>query len=171
MKTTRLAGFGWCMTLAFVVGGCGAKKKEVTELQRKESAHHASEAQFALTVRDFARAETSLAKAAELTPDEAALWVNLGAARMKQGKREAAKDAYRRALAVHEGEAKQNKTDPHAWLEQVYVLALLGRSDDARAKLDKAAKAFPDHRDVKAFVEGRQLERILADPKFKETAL
>jgi Flp pilus assembly protein TadD len=171
MNTTHVTGIWVSVALVFAATGCGAKKKTITELQRKESAHLASDAQFALTVRDYARAETSLAKAVELTPDEAVLWVSLGAARIKQGKRDAAKEAYKHALSVHETEAKADKTDPEPWLKQVYVLGLLGRKDDARALLEKATKQFPEHRNVKAFVEGKQLDRMLGDSKFKEMAL
>jgi hypothetical protein len=37
--------------------------------------------------------------------------------------------------------------------------------------LEKAQKKLPDDRDIKIFVEGRQLDRILADPNFKDIAL
>ena len=161
----------FCM-VSGVLAGCGKpQRKQVTELQRKEAAHLESEAQFAGTLRDFARAETLLAKAVELTPDDGELWLSLGAARMRQGKRDAAKEAYRAALRVYETVAREKKDDPDPWLRQVYVLALLGRKDDSRAMLDKTAKRFPDHREVKLFVERKQLDRMLSDSTFKEMAL
>lgn len=172
MKTIRLLGL-WSIAAAAltIATGCGAKKKEVTELQRKQAAHLASEAQFAMTIKDYAGAEGSLAKAIELTPDEGGLWVTLGAVRMKQGRRDAAKDAYKRALGAYELEASEAKADPEPRLKQVYVLALLGRKDDGRSLLDKAAKQFPNNRDVKLFIESQQLERMQSDPAFKEMAL
>lgn len=157
---------------AFGAGGCGAKKEPgITELQRKEAAHHASEAQFALTLRDFARAEESLAKAAALTPDDGALLVSLGATRMKLGRKDPARQAYQGALKAYEDAAKREPTDPEPWLKRVYVLALLGRTADGRTLLEQAAKQFPDHRNVKLFLEGRQFDQMLADPRFKEMAL
>lgn len=158
---------------AVVLGlaGCGGGKKEISEFDRKQAAHHASEAQFALTLRDLPRAEESLAKAVALTPDDGALWVSLGATRVRQGKKDLAKQAYQGALKAYEGEAKDEKNGPEPWLKQVYVLALLGRKDDARSMLAKTAKQFPDQRNVKLFVEGKQLDAMLADPKFKEMAL
>lgn len=156
---------------ALLTGAGCARKPEITELQRKQAAHLASEAQFALTMRDLAGAETSLARAVELAPDEGALWVTLGATRLKQGKRDAAKAAYEGALEAYEDAAKEHKTDPEPWLKQVHVLALLGRTDDARSRLERAAKQFPDSRHVRLFVEGRQLDRMLADPMFKDMAL
>lgn len=173
MNTMRAAGICGIAILAMVAGaGCAKeKKKEITDLQRKEAAHLASEAQFALTMRDYPRAETSLAKAVTLTPDEGALWISLGATRMKQGKRDAAKEAYQGALKAHEAEAAEDKTDPEPWLRQVYVLALLGRKDEARTMLEKTVKKFPDNRNVKLFVEGKQFDRMIADPMFKDMAL
>lgn len=159
-------------TMVFWAGtGCGKAKREITELQRKQAAHLASEAQFALTMRDFPGAEISLAKAVELTPDDGALWLSLGAARMKQGKRGDAKDAYRGALRAFEAEAKDNKADSEPWLQQVHVLALLGQKDDGRALLEKTARQFPADRNVKLFVEEKQFDRLLEDPRFKEMAL
>lgn len=152
--------------------GCGkAGRKEVTDLQRKEAAHLASEAQFALALRDFARAEGLLAKAVETAPDASALWVTLGSTRVRQGKRDAARAAYQGALKAYEWEAEKNPADPEPWLKQVYVLALLGRVNDGRALLERAVKKFPGHRNVQHFIEGKQLDRILADPAFKEAAL
>ena len=172
MKTARSVAVlllaGWALASG---AGCGAKKKEITELQRKEAAHHASEAQFAMTLRDFARAEESLAKAAALTPDDGALLVSLGATRMRLGKKDLAKQAYQGALQAYADAAKTEKTDPEPWLKQVYVLALLGRTEEGRAMLDRTAKQFPDHRNVKLFVENKQFDRMVADPMFKEMAL
>jgi Flp pilus assembly protein TadD len=157
--------------LVLGVAGCGGGKKEISEIDRKQAAHHASEAQFALTLRDLPRAEESLAKATALTPDDGALWVSLGATRVRLGKKDLAQQAYQGALKAYADEAKQEKSGPEPWLKQVYVLALLGRKDDARTMLAKTAKQFPEHRNVKLFVEGKQLDAMLADPKFKEMAL
>lgn len=163
------------MAAAFASAGCGAKKqppkKEITELQRKEAAHLASEADFAITVRQWERAEGLLAKAAELCPDTPEYWITLGTVRVRHGNRSGAKSAYETALAVYETDAGESATDSEPWLQQVYVLALLGRVDDARARLDKAAKQFPNDRAVRAFIEQKRLDAIVADPTFKQIAL
>lgn len=171
MKLARAFGMGALSMLGVLAVGCGAKKPAVSDLQRKEAAHLATEAQFAMSLRDYARAEASLARAAGLAPDEAGLWVSLGAVRMKLGNKDQARDAYKRALALHVDEAKENKSDPEPWLKQVYVLALLGRKDEGRAMLDRAAKQFPDSRNVKLFIENKQFDRMLSDPQFKEMGL
>jgi tetratricopeptide (TPR) repeat protein len=168
----------FCLLLAAVAtlvgqAGCGAKKKEITDLERKQAALLASEAQFAMNLRNWAEAEAALAKVVEKVPDTGAYWVSLGAMRIRLGKRGEAKSAYEGALRAFEAEAqaKETKADPEPWLQQVYVLGLLGRTDAARTMLDKTAKQFPDHRNVKLFVEGKQFDQMLADPRFKEMAL
>ena len=47
----------------------------------------------------------------------------------------------------------------------------LGRTDDARALAEKLARDFPDNRLLRSFVDDKRLDRMLADPAFKELAL
>jgi tetratricopeptide (TPR) repeat protein len=170
MKITRISMVVSAVALMFG-GGCGARQQEITELQRKEAAHLASEAEFAMTLRDYARAESVLTKVVKLCPDTGAYWVSLGSARMRLGNRGRAKEGYEGALRAYEAEARRDKTDVEPWLGQVTVLALLGRVDDGRALLDKIAKQFPGNRTLRAFIERKQLDQMLGDPKFKEIAL
>jgi Flp pilus assembly protein TadD len=149
----------------------GCKPKEVTSLQRKEAATLASEAQFAVQLKDYARAEATLAKAAELAPDTGTYWVDLGTLRMRQGKRDAARNAYKSGLAAYQAAAKSTTTDAGPLMQQIYVYALLGQPNDARAALEKAMKQFPDNRTVRSYAEAKQLDKMLADPRFKEIAL
>jgi tetratricopeptide (TPR) repeat protein len=162
-----------CVALAVVVAGCGKRTegKGITELQRKEAAHLDSEAQFAITMRQWERAEGLYAKMTQLCPDTGPYWVSLGAMRVRLGKRETAKDAYKSALKAFEAEADKDKTQVEPWLKQVEVLALLGRTEDGRATLDKAAKRFPNDRTLRAFIEGKSFDRMIADPMFKQSAL
>lgn len=157
--------------LALILAGCG--KKEIPELQRKQADHLFAEAEFAITLRDWARAEGLLAQAAALVPDNGVVWTNLGSVRVRLNQKGAAKDAYLKALKAYEAEAAADKTkaDPEPWLKQVYVLALLGRANDGRALLEKTARQFPSDRNVKAFVERKQFDAMLADPNFKQAAL
>jgi Flp pilus assembly protein TadD len=158
--------------LALAATGCKPKvsSKEITSLQRKEAANLVSEAQFAVQVRDLPRAEGLYAKATALCPDDAKYWVDLGALRVRMGNKGGARSAYKSALEAYETLGADG-TDPQPLLQQVYVLALLGRPDDARNVLAKAQKKFPDHRAVKGFTDGGQFEKMIADPRFKEIAL
>ncbi len=155
-----------------LLAGCKPKPKEITSLQRKEAASLASEAQFALSVRDAARAEASLAKAAALAPDTGDYWLELGRCRVRLGQRGTAKDAYIAALDAYEADAMRaaNLRTPSI-LRRIYVLALLGRVDEARTLLAKAQKESPDDRDLRAFADRRQIEQMLGSPAFKEAAL
>ena len=153
--------------------GCSPKSKEITSLQRKEAATLDSEAQFALQLKDLARAEGLIAKAADLCPDTGKYWVDLGSIRVRLGKKDAARTAYQGALKAYEGAAANAGAnagaapDPGPWLQQVYVLALLGRVDDARSVLARAQKKFPESRAVRSFAEGKQIDQMIADPSFK----
>jgi tetratricopeptide (TPR) repeat protein len=169
-KTCRLILACLC---ALAASGCGKKPKsaEITTLQRKEAANLASEAQFALTLRDHARAEGLFLKAAELCPDTGEYALILGQTRMKLNQKDGARTAYKQALAAFEAEAKAKKTEPQPVLQQVTTLALLGRVDEARALIEKLPTLFPDNRAVRTYGENKTLDRMIADPKFKELAL
>ena len=157
---------------ALVLGaGCGRKAKDITELERKQAANLASEAQFAITLRDYARAEPLFAQAAELCPDDGQYWVNLGVARVRLGNKSGAKSAYEKALAAYRDAAKEEPEASDPVLQEIYVLTLLGRPEDARKRLDRLVNDRPNDRAVRAFSQDKQLDRILADPTFKEITL
>jgi Flp pilus assembly protein TadD len=174
----RRPGIRWWLQVVLVLGllagltGCGGKP-EVTERQRKEAEHLLAEANFALTLRDWARAEGVLVRAVALVPDNGDIWTMLGTTRVRLGQKPAAREAYLKGLKAYEAEAALPalKNDPEPWLDQVYVLAVLGRVGDARALVEKLGRQFPNHPRVRAFVGGKQLDQLLADPKFKEAAL
>jgi tetratricopeptide (TPR) repeat protein len=152
-----------------LLGGCS--RKEVTELERKQAAALASEADLAVNLRDYTRAEGLLAQAVALCPDAGNYWLSLGMTRRKLDNRAGAKKAYEQALDLTRDAYKRNRQDPQPLLQQVYLLALLGRVDDARDTQEKAQKDHPNDRNVHIFVENRQLDRLTADPGFKAMAL
>jgi tetratricopeptide (TPR) repeat protein len=159
------------VVLAAMAGGCGGKSKEATEHQRKQADHLLAEADFAITLRDWKRAEGLLTQAGALVPDDGGVWTSLGSVRMRLGNRSAAKEAYNLGLKAYAAAADQSKADAEPWLKQVYVLALLGKTGDARSLLDKIGKQFPGNRNVRTFIDTKQLDRMLADPQFKQLAL
>ncbi len=173
MKPTRLGALLFAALVLALAAGCKPKPKAITELQRKEAEHHVAEASFAMNLRDWARAEGSLAQAVKLAPDTGVYWISLGSMRVRLGNKAGAKDAYLSALKAYEDAAARDETkkDAEPWLKQMQVLALLGRTDEARALLDKTAKKFPDNRNVRAFVDGKAFDKMIADPLFKQGAL
>lgn len=151
--------------------GAGCSPKEVTALQRKQGANLVSEAEFANTLRDYARAEGLYAQAVVLCPDTPDYWLNLGAARRRLGNRAGAQMAYEQVLDLAKAAYRRDGKDPQPLLQQAYVLALLGRIDDARAVVEKAQKQHPDSRELRLFIENRELDRLVNDPVFKQIAL
>lgn len=156
---------------SFFLGGCGRRTKEITSLQRKEAAALASEADFAMTLRDFPRTESLLDKIVTLCPDNGEYWANLGAVRMRLGHREKAKSAYQSALAAYQEAAKLEPKNTEVILQQVYILALLGRVDEARKVVEQTQKKFPADPFIREFVQEKQLDQMLAERSFKEVSL
>jgi tetratricopeptide (TPR) repeat protein len=153
-----------------LIAFAGCAKKPVSDLDRKKAAAAASEAQFAVSIREYDRAEKLLAEATQLCPDDPQYWLGLGSTRVRAGQRDAARTAYKRALAAFE-QVEKAKRSSEAALQQVYVLALLGQLDDARARLAKVQSRYPDDRDVRAFVDENHLDRMLKDSQFRQFAL
>jgi len=112
--------------LLLVAAGCKPKAASITSLQRKEAANLVSEAQFAMSIRDYARAEGLLTKATALEFDNGNYWISLGSMRVRLGQRPAAKAAYESALHAFEEAYKLEPTVAQPYLQQVYALALLG---------------------------------------------
>ena len=73
------------LLLAAALALCGCRHREITKLEREEAANMASEADFAVTVKEWSRAEGLYSKAAALCPDTGDLWLNLGVVRMRLG--------------------------------------------------------------------------------------
>lgn len=154
-----------------LAAGCKPKAMDIPPLQRKQAANLVSEGQFALTLRDYARAEPLFEQAAKLCPDNGDYWVNLGVTRRRQGNSSGAKAAYEKARSAYHDAFEIDPKQSDALLQEVYTLALLGRADDARKALTKAQERLPDNRAIKGFTETKQLDRLLEDPGFKEIAL
>ena len=156
------------MGLIFAAGCPGGKP--VTAHDRKQAVYLASEAQFALSIREWARAEGLLEKAVKADP-QGDYWLSLGATRVRLNKRAAAKDAYQAAVKAFELETARNNKEPAGWLKQAYVLALLGRKDDSRAVLARAARLFPNDSNVRAMSDSQGFEKMTSTPAFKDMAL
>lgn len=160
------------IAVAFLgAAGCKPKPADIPPLSRKQAASLVSEAQFAMSLRDYARAEPLFEEAAKLCPDDGEYWLGLGVVRRRQGNTSGAKTAYEKARSAFHDVYELDAARTDALLEELHVLALLGRADVATATLEKARKKNPADTRLRVFDENKQLERMLAEPAFKELAL
>ncbi len=157
--------------ILLVTAGCKPKPKVIPSLQRKEAANLVGEAQFAVTMRDHARAEPLFEKAAKLCPDNGEYWFSLGVTRKRLGNPSGAKAAYEKARSAYHDAYEIDRNQSDALLQELYVLALLGKVDEAHAVLEKAQKKDPANVRLRSFAESKQLDRVIAEPGFKEMAL
>jgi tetratricopeptide (TPR) repeat protein len=170
MNVKRGKKFLGAALILALVAGCGSGHKEPTEKELKEAALYASEGQFALSIKEWPRAEGLFLKATQTAP-EGDYFLSLGVARLRLGKRSDAKAAYELAVRAFARDAARQPTLVDPWLRQAYALALLGRTDESRALLAKAAKNFPNDARVRALVDPKGFEQMIAAPNFKEMAL
>jgi tetratricopeptide (TPR) repeat protein len=155
------------LPLAMVLAVAGCHRKEITKLERDEAANIVSEADFAVTLREWSRAEGLYARAAQLCPDSGSTWFNLGLTRMRQNNHSGAKAAYKSALADYEDDSAREPSNAQAVIRRAYVLVILGRPDDARSVIAKARSKNPDDRTLRSFTENNSLDSMIADPGLK----
>jgi hypothetical protein len=55
-----------------------------------------------------------------------------------------------------------------AVLRKAYVLVILGRTDEAKALVSKAYAKLPEDRRLRNFIDGKGLDKLIADPSTKE---
>lgn len=158
-----------CVAVLFS-SGCSQKPKEVPEVVKKEAATLVSEAQFAMSIREFSRAEELIQRALKLREDMPEYWVSLGMARRKQDDKKGARKAYEKALGLHQDRYKSDHA-PEELAQQAFVLALLGRNDEALKVLEKGLKDHPDSAVIKKMADPRGLPRTFQSPQFKELSV
>jgi len=178
---TRAFGATVVVVLAgSLFAGCGKKSggaaeqpgqpRTVSKLVAAEAENHASDAAFAVQIRDFARAEESLTKAVKLRDDIPDWWFSLGSIRKRLEKTADAKTAYKKALSLHEDryDATQN---PAEVMAQIYLLIVLDREKDARSLLEKGRKKHPEDSQLKEFERKKGIEQLLSDPEVKASRI
>jgi Flp pilus assembly protein TadD len=163
---TRRLALAAAVTVAFF----GCRAKEISSIDRKEAANIASEAEFAVTMKDWSRAEGLYAKAANLCPDQGETWIALGVVRMRLRNPGGARDAYKSALSAFDQDTRRDPTDTTPVIRSASVLVILGRTEEARVLVDKAYAKNPDDRRLRAFVEAKGVDRVASDPGLKEVS-
>ena len=162
---------GGCLAAVLASGLAACSRKTISSIDRKEAANVISEAQFATTVKDFARAESLAQQAATLCPDTGDYWLLLGTLQVRNGKKSDAKASYRSALDAYKDQYKDAPTNSQLLIQQAYVLVLMGRPDDARAVIDKAHDRNPDDWGIKKLVESKVVDHMVSDPSLKALSL
>lgn len=152
---------------ALVGAGCSKKSEEVPAAVSAEAASLLSEAQFAMQIREFSRAEELIQRALKLREDLPEYWVSLGMARRRQDNTSGARKAYERALEMHRDRYDENKK-PEELSQQAFVLALLGKTEDALKLLAKGLEDHPDSAVMKKMADPRGLPRTFKTAEFKE---
>jgi tetratricopeptide (TPR) repeat protein len=150
--------------------GCDKKPKEVSKAVKAEAEMLISEAQFASSIREFPRAQELVERAIKLRDDVPEYWVTLGMSLRKQDNLTGARKAYETALDLHKARYKAEK-NPEELGQQAFVLALLGRTDEALKVLEKGLKSHPDSAVLKKMADPRGLPATFKNEKFKELAL
>ncbi len=170
LPMSRLLAAATATVLLLAFTACARKAPEITSLQRKEAASLVSEAEFALAMRDFGRAEELYAKATALCPDDGSYWLDLGALRRRADKRDGARQAYTEAAKAYAAAYKADRKNPQPLLQQIYVEALLGNTKTALKLLKQAQADHGDNPGVKKLTP-EAFDRMIADPGFKAQAL
>jgi tetratricopeptide (TPR) repeat protein len=158
---------GTCVA-ALLLAGCS--KKEPDPAVAAEARMLASEAQFAMQIREFKRAEELMQRAIDLRDEQPEYWVTLGMARRRQDNTSGARKAYEKALSMHTSRYKDEK-NPEELAQQAFVLALLGRTDEALKLLEKGVKDHPDSAALKKMADPRGLPRTFQNADFKALAI
>jgi Flp pilus assembly protein TadD len=159
------------LLIVSLVAACGAKRKEVTAEERQQAAAAAGEASFANYMKDVAAAEKALTRATTLNPFDADYWFDLGVARARLQDKSGARAAFKNVISVCADKAREDPGNATWLVKQIRPMVLLGRADDARAILEKAAKQFPTDLQVRQFKELNLIDTLLKDPLLKEFAL
>src|SRR5688500_11319136 len=108
MKSMKSTSVLMSLLALVALAGCKPKPEDITPLQRKEAASLMSEAEFAMTLRDYTRAEPLFEKAAKLCPDDGEYWLGLGVTRRRLGNLPGAKAVYEKARSAYGDEFKRD---------------------------------------------------------------
>lgn len=176
----RIALLTISLLLAGFLAGCGGGKpvdkaaasqpKEVSRAVAAEAETNASDAVFAMQVRDLQRAEKGWTRALELRPDIPEWWESCGTVQRRLGKTGDARSSYKRALAIWEMRYEAT-SDPQFGLHRIFTLVLLDRVDEARRLSEKLGKLHPKEPLIRNFVDNRGMEQLLSDPDMKQNKL
>jgi tetratricopeptide (TPR) repeat protein len=103
-----------------------------------------SDAQAALDAKEYAAARQAAGEAVLLNPQYEEAWIAYGMASLRLDKPDRAREAYSRALALHQAREGRGPRNPEEAYEEIYLLSLLRRDADAVELLRRARQEFPN---------------------------
>jgi len=145
MKITSLT----LLTFALVTS-CAHTPSNATASRSQQLA---SESATALNAEDYSQAQSLAAQATSIDPQFAEAWVGYGMASVRLGQTDRARDAYEHALSLHQARHRANPADANQVFQQIFVLALLGRSDEAATLLKQAEIEYPNDKQISKLAE------------------
>jgi Flp pilus assembly protein TadD len=108
----------------------------------------ASESATALNAKDYTKAQTLARQATSIDPKFAEAWVGYGMASVRLGQADQARAAYEQALSLHQARHLQNPSDANQVFQQIFLLTLLGRQNDAETLLKQAHIDYPSDQQI-----------------------
>jgi Flp pilus assembly protein TadD len=130
---------------------CRAAPRASTDSRKQQLA---SEIATAMNAKDYAKAQTPAAEATRIDPKFAEAWVGYGMASMRLGQPDHAREAYERALALHQARHRRNPSDANQVVQQIFVLTLLGRAAEAEKLLKQAHTDYPNDQQIAQLAAG-----------------
>jgi Flp pilus assembly protein TadD len=132
------------VAVAFLVSCTPAARTNVVS----RSQQLASDSAAAFNAKDYGKAQTLAAEATSIDPQFAEAWVGYGMASVHLGQTDNARQAYERALALHQARHRQNPSVPDQVVQQIFLLTLLGRPAEAETLLKQARVDYPNDQTI-----------------------
>jgi Flp pilus assembly protein TadD len=108
----------------------------------------AGESAAAFNAKDYVKAQTLAAEAAGIDPQFAEAWVGYGMASVRLGQTDHARQAFERALLLHQARHRQNPSDANQVVQQIFLLTLLGWPAEAETLLKQARADYPNDQTI-----------------------
>ena len=103
----------------------------------------AGEGAAAFNATNYSKAQTLSLAATRIDPQFAEAWVGYGMASVRLGQSDQARQGYERALSIYQARHRQNPSDVNQLVQQIFLMALLDRPDEAEKMLRQAHVDFP----------------------------
>jgi tetratricopeptide (TPR) repeat protein len=165
--------FGILLSLICLVAlaACGAKKKELSQLEQAQINNHYETARRELFIKNYAAAEQALAAIVKIDDSRAPVWLDLGVLRARLQKKSEARDAYKKALSTSEAIFAKEPQNQVMLITRLQSLILLGRTLDARDVMTKVARQNPGNAAYQELEKQKVVDVLLADPQIRDAVV